>query len=258
MQSIDSRSTDSMSSVIQNRRQERLLLATISSWIGALLLLLISALPVHAQFGASLAGTVLDQTGAAIPEATVTLTDTATQAIQVSTTNDTGAYHFSELAPGQYSLVVAAAGFKTNSVSDLALAAETPRNVNVTLQPGATTESVQVNGDLVPLLQTADASIGTTIDSKEIQRLPTIGSDPYELLRTAPGITGDGARSGSGQAVFLPNGAGPGGSNSRNLSDRESGSDCCGRPAPGRQQLHGGWRERELAHAWRLCGGVSQ
>jgi hypothetical protein len=62
--------------------------------------------------------------------------------------------------------------------------------------------------------QTADASIGTTIDSEEIQRLPTIGSDPYELLRTAPGITGDGARSGTGQAVFLPNGAGPGGSNS--------------------------------------------
>jgi hypothetical protein len=44
--------------------------------------------------------------------------------------------------------------------------------------------------------------------------LPTIGSDPYELLRTAPGITGTGARSGTGQAVFLPNAAGPGGSNS--------------------------------------------
>jgi hypothetical protein len=207
-------STDSMSLMIQNRRREISSLITISRWASTFLLLLISVLPVHAQFGASLAGTVLDQTGAAIPNATVTLTDAATQAIQTSTTNDTGAYHFSELAPGQYSLVVAAAGFKTNNVTDLALAAETPRNVNITLQPGATTESVQVNGDLVPLLQTADASIGTTIDSKEIQRLPTIGSDPYELLRTAPGITGDGARSGSGQAVFLPNGAGPGGSNS--------------------------------------------
>ena len=207
-------SNDSMSLAIQNRRQGKPFPATISCWTGAFLLLLISALPVHAQFGASLAGTVLDQTGASIPRASVTLTNAATQAIQVSITNDTGAYHFSELAPGQYSLVVTAGGFKTNNVTDLALEAETPRNVNITLQPGATTESVQVNGDLVPLLQTADASIGTTIDSEQIQRLPTIGSDPYELLRTAPGITGTGARSGTGQAVFLPNGAGPGGSNS--------------------------------------------
>ena len=157
---------------------------------------------------------MLDQTGASIPRATVTLTSAATQAMQTSITNDTGAYHFSELAPGQYSLVVTADGFKTNNVTNLALEAETPRNVNITLQPGGNTESVQVNGDLVPLLQTADASIGTTIDSVEIQRLPTIGSDPYELLRTAPGITGTGARSGTGQAVFLPNAAGPGGSNS--------------------------------------------
>jgi hypothetical protein len=64
------------------------------------------------------------------------------------------------------------------------------------------------------VLQTNDASIGSTIDGAAIQRLPTFGTDPYELLRTAPGISGDGARSGNGQALFLPNGAGPGGSNS--------------------------------------------
>src|ERR1035438_1742290 len=67
---------------------------------------------------------------------------------------------------------------------------------------------------MAPLLPSSDASIGTTIDSAEITRLPTFGSDPYELLRTAPGITGDGARAGNGNAVFLPNAAGPGGSNS--------------------------------------------
>lgn len=209
MQSIDSRNLE-----IQSRRGKMHLSARITCRPSVLLLLIAFALPVHAQFGASLAGTVLDPTGASIPQATATLTNAATQAIQTSTTNDTGAYHFNELAPGRYSLVVSAAGFKTNNVTDLALAAETPRNVNVTLEAGAVTESVQVNGDYVPLLQTADASIGTTINSEEIQRLPTFGADPYELLRTAPGITGDGARSGNGQAVYLPNGGGPGGSNS--------------------------------------------
>jgi hypothetical protein len=64
------------------------------------------------------------------------------------------------------------------------------------------------------VLQTGDANIQTTIDSQAIQRLPIAGADPYELLRTAPGITGDGARAGNGNANFLPNAAGPGGSNS--------------------------------------------
>jgi hypothetical protein len=178
------------------------------------LLLLFAAMPVYAQFGASLAGTILDQTGATIPKATVTLIQAATQQTQVSITNAAGAYHFNELEPGQYTLVITATGFKTSNLTNLALAAETPRGVDVTLQLGEDTVSVQVNGDTVPLIQTADASIGTTIDGEEIQRLPTFGADPYELLRTAPGITGDGARSGTGQAVFLPNGAGPGGSNS--------------------------------------------
>ena len=209
MQSIDSKIF-----VIQNRSEEKHLPIRIACWTAVLSLLIAFAVPAQAQFGASLSGTVLDPTGASIPQATVTLINPATQEKQISISNETGAYHFNELAPGQYTLEVAAPGFGTSNVTDLALAAETPRSVNVKLQPGAATESVQVNGDLVPLLQTADASIGTTINSEEIQRLPTFGADPYELVRTAPGITGDGARSGNGQAVFLPNGAGPGGSNS--------------------------------------------
>lgn len=183
-------------------------------WVGAMSLLILITLPVHAQFGSSLSGTVLDSTGAAIPKATATLTNAATQQTQISTTNGTGAYHFSELGPGQYTLVVTAPGFKKSNLTNVAIEAESPRDLTVTLQTGGATESVEVKGDQVPELQTADASIGSTITSDEIERLPIVGGDPYELLRTAPGITGDGARAGNGNAVFLPNGAGPGGSNS--------------------------------------------
>jgi hypothetical protein len=184
------------------------------SWMGALALLILFATTVHAQFGSSLSGTVLDSSGAAIPRATVTLTNTGTQQTQTSTTNATGSYHFGELAPGQYSLVVTASGFKKSDLTQVSIEAESPRSVNVTLQPGGATESVEVTADQVPLLQTSDGSVGTTIAGEEIEKLPTYGADPYEVLRTAPGITGDGARSGSGQALLLPNGAGPGGSNS--------------------------------------------
>jgi hypothetical protein len=177
-------------------------------------LLLLAGLSANAQFNASLSGTVLDPTQAIIPGATVTITNVDTQASKTMTSGDAGTFQFTELPPGTYTVSVTAKGFQQNTVSNVAISAETPRSLNVTMQIGQESQNFTVNADLAPLLQSSDASIGTTIDSAEIDRLPIFGSDPYELLRTAPGISGDGARSGNGNAVFLPNGAGPGGSNS--------------------------------------------
>jgi hypothetical protein len=177
-------------------------------------LLLAGGVGARAQFNASLSGTVVDATQAVIPGATVTIVNDGTQVTKTATSGDAGTFQFNELPPGSYTLSVTAKGFQQNTVSNVEVAAETPRNLNVTLKPGSESQTVTVNADMAPLLQSSDASIGTTIDSAEIDRLPIFGSDPYELLRTAPGISGDGARSGSGTAVFLPNGAGPGGSNS--------------------------------------------
>jgi len=172
------------------------------------------SLPSYAQFNASLTGTVQDSSGAAIPGAKVTLTNSGTQQVRTLTTNGSGVYSFNELAPGTYTVAATAPNFSSETVSNVVVTAETPRDVNVTLKPGKASDTVTVNGDTNAVLQTGDASVGTTIDSEEIQRLPIFGADPYELLRTAPGISGDGARAGGGGALFLPNGAGPGGSNS--------------------------------------------
>jgi Carboxypeptidase regulatory-like domain/TonB dependent receptor len=183
------------------------------AWVTAAVILLFMSSQLSAQFGSSLSGTVLDPTGAAIPGASVTLTSANTQQTQTMTTNGTGSYHFNELAPGNYTIQITASGFKKNVMKDIALAAETPRNVDVHLETGGAVETVEINANEGPELQTSDASIGTTIGTEEVTRLPIVGGDPYELLRTAPGIAGTGARAGNGQAVFLPNGAGPGGSN---------------------------------------------
>ena len=180
----------------------------------AIALVLLSAGVARAQFNASLSGTVLDTTQAAIPGATVTLTNASTQSVRISQSSSSGTYQFSELAPGNYAVTVIAKGFQQNAVSNVMVAAETPRTLNVTLQNGQESQTVSVDADAAPTLQTADASIGSTVTSDEILRLPIFGADPYELLRTAPGISGDGSRAGNGTAVFLPNGAGPGGSNS--------------------------------------------
>jgi hypothetical protein len=185
-----------------------------SARVAVALMAVLMAAAAHAQFNASLAGTVQDSTQAAIPNATITLTNNATNVSKSVQSGASGTYTFSELSPGTYKLTVTAHGFQQNVIPNVPVAAETPASVNVTLQAGSESQTVTVDADTIPLLQTSDASIGTTIDGEEVQRLPTVGADPYELLRTAPGITGNGARAGSGNAVFLPNGVGPGGSNS--------------------------------------------
>jgi Carboxypeptidase regulatory-like domain len=186
-------------------RREVIYLALIS-------LPLILVAPASAQFNASLSGTVEDSSGAAVPGAKVSLENTATHATRSTTSSPQGFYSFSELGPGEYSLTVEATNFK-KSVVPVTLAGEAPRGVDVHLELGGSQETVTVQGNDVPLLQTADASIGTTVSSTEITRLPTFGRDPYELLRTAVGTNGDGARNGTGGGVFLPNGQGPGQSN---------------------------------------------
>jgi hypothetical protein len=112
------------------------------------------------------------------------------------------------LPPGAYTVTVTATNFKTQSFSNIVVVAETPRTLDAHLSTGADTETVTVNGNAIPLLQSADASVSTTIDSQQIQRLPTVGRDPYEPLRLSVGITGDGARSGgAGFAGYPPNAA---------------------------------------------------
>src|SRR5579875_1031064 len=158
---------------------------SMARWTGAFALVC-AASAAHAQFNASLNGTVQDPTQAAIPNATITLINNGTQAKQTVTSGADGAFAFSELAPGDYTVQVTAAGFAKNTTSNVTVAAESPRSLTVTMQTGAETQTVNVNADTVPVLQTTDPSIGRTIDGEEVTRLPVFGADPYELLRTAP------------------------------------------------------------------------
>jgi hypothetical protein len=168
----------------------------------------------HAQFNASISGTVLDSTGAVIPGASVTLTSDSTQTVHKTTTSGDGFYQFNELAPGSYTVTVTATGFKAETSSNVVVAAERPRALDVHLSAGGASETVTVNANDESALQTSDATVSGTVTGEELRRIPTFGTDPYELLRTAPGITGDSARSGTGASVAFPNAKdGPGQSN---------------------------------------------
>ena len=176
-------------------------------WVFVFLFSLL-ARPVLAQSNASVQGTVVDPKGGAVAHATVTLTDVATNVSSTTQTSDHGFYHFSQLPPGNYIVVVQAPGFSTSTTSDVDVAAEQVRGLDITLQVGAVSSSVTVNGSAFEGLQTENANVEGTLTTAEVERLPEFNRDPYELLRLAPGVFGDDARMGNGESAGFPNGPG--------------------------------------------------
>lgn len=179
--------------------------------------LIVTALEISAgaQFKASIEGTVKDATGALVSGANVTVTSNETGRSQQTMTGDEGFFRVGGLPPGKYTVTVDSAGFKKRVVEEVNVAAEAPQGLTIVLETGPVSESVTVNaGQTTGTIQTENANIDRGITTREIQRIPQAGRDPYELIRLTPGIIGDGARDGSGNAVSFPNGQGPGGSNS--------------------------------------------
>ncbi len=170
------------------------------------------AVPLWAQFNASLQGVVKDSSGSAVPGAHVKIVNAGTQFTREATANDDGLYQFNQLPPGAYSINVDAKGFKAEALNDVNVAADVARTADVTLEVGNVSESVTVSASAIPGLQTSDANVSSTIDSRAVESLPAFGRDPYQLVRLAPGITGTGARTGAGTVANLGNTTGPGGS----------------------------------------------
>ena len=174
--------------------------------------LVLCAVPAAAQFSGSLTGSVTDASGGVIPQATATIINEGTHQRVTKTTGADGTFTFPSLPSGIYDLSVSASSFKVGSYTAISVLQE-PRNVNVTLTPGAVSDTVTVSASDTVALQTGDANVSATLDSSQLEKVPLYGRDPFNAVRTTPGITGDGSRSASGSANFLPNSVGPGGSN---------------------------------------------
>ena len=190
----------------------RILTALFRACLCALVLLTL-AQTAHAQFRAAIQGTVTDPSGAVVPEATLTLKNNETNRTQTVTSSGEGFYRISELPPGSYTLTAEKAGFKKTVFESVMVNAEQVQGVDIVLTAGEVAETVTVTGTQTPALETENPNINKAITEQEVRQLPQFGRDPYELLRLTPGVFGEGARSGSGGAVGLPNQTGPGGSN---------------------------------------------
>jgi hypothetical protein len=144
--------------------------------------------PVWAQVTtSSIIGSVTDTAGAALPNADVLVKDVDRNLTKTIKSNELGTYRVDFLLPGNYSVTVSVAGFKSAVRNGISLSAGVPATINVELSPGAVTESIQVTS-AAPIVETSNAEIGTTVDPKDLSELPLVNRNAYTLLDLTPGV----------------------------------------------------------------------
>lgn len=156
----------------------------------AILLLVAAAATARSQTTyASITGTVTDATGALVPDATVTATNVETGIKQTAKSNDAGNFTVAQLKEGTYTVRAEAPGFKGFVVDQVALVARDVRRVDVKLDVGEVTTSVEVTGGAT-LIETETARITDTKDSLVLNTIPTNSRGLWAYLNLAPGLQG--------------------------------------------------------------------
>src|SRR5579871_2788197 len=167
--------------------------------------LVLSAALAHAQYRTSIQGVVTDTTGAVIPGANLTLTNPATGEKQVRTSDANGVYNFNALPSAvRFRLEVDKDGFQKKIIDNLQLIPEQPNAINVQMEVGSAAQSVTVNAETTPVLDTETASVNGSVSSNQIQHMPSFGRDVTRLATLAPGSFGDNSQAGDNDNYNLP------------------------------------------------------
>jgi hypothetical protein len=167
------------------------------------LVLVFLCLPAFAQINLGrIFGAITDQTGGAIVGATVTITDVARGVSRPLITDGAGEYSAPSLIPGTYTVRAEAKGFKVLERKDIDVGVGKDVRVDLTLQPGEQSQTVTVTGEL-PLVNTADAQLGGTLDNTSVEELPVNGRNYQYLLGFRPGLF---MQPTGGQSPFISNG----------------------------------------------------
>lgn len=161
-----------------------------TAWAVLLLAILaiFTTLGVHAQSdNGSIVGTVTDQTGAAIPNATIDVTNVATGLKLHATADAAGGFEIPAVPRGSYTAEVQAQGFQSQIVK-FTVKVATSQTLVFKLAPGAVSTTLTVT-DAAPLVDTTDATIGATIQGKQVTDLPLNGRNFTQLALLSPGVT---------------------------------------------------------------------
>ncbi len=155
--------------------------------LSLLLLVILSPAMIFGQavYG-SIFGTVTDPSGAAVPGATVTITNIGTNVSETTKTNSDGNYNQTRLIPGTYRVKVESTGFKSALVDTVVVNVDKASPVNVQLQAGAVTEEITITAQ-APLLKTDRADVATTFETRQVTDLPILDRNFTKFILLTPG-----------------------------------------------------------------------
>lgn len=175
-----------------------------ASLFSLLCVVLLLGAPAFAQVTstATLSGQVTDQQNAAIPGVDVSMVDKSTNNTLTASTNEAGRYIFVNVVPGTYTITFTKSGFSSSKVQNQVVEVGGSYTVNMALQIGTTSTTVEVSATAGAELQTTNASVGTTLSGSTIIALPNMGRDVSTLAVLQPGVTLGGYTAG---AVFDQN-----------------------------------------------------
>lgn len=156
----------------------------------ALLVVSFATMPLLAQESSisGVVGHITDSTGAVIVGARVTITNTATGASRVATTNDSGNYSIPNLPPATYKLVVEQSGFRKVTLESLSLLVGKTADESFTMSVGNVSDSIEVTTE-PGRLQTSEAAVSQVIDQRQIGSLPLNGRNVLQLATLSAGVS---------------------------------------------------------------------
>lgn len=169
----------------------RIVVAFACLFVGTLCL----CLPPRARgqvAGATMSGTVTDSSGAVIAGGQVAIRNTATGITRTATTDSAGFYNAPNLEPGAYEVTFSAGGFATQVQSGITLTVGAQQVLNVKMQVGQVSQTVQVSGE-APTVQLESSSISSTIEDTTVRELPLNGRDWTALATLEPGVSSVGS-----------------------------------------------------------------
>src|SRR5437016_11567840 len=174
----------------ESNSQEHFVARRICALLGLMICLMVySGVSVQGQtiFG-RISGAVRDKQGAGIPNASVTLTNSATNLARTVTTDESGFYTATNLPVGTYNILVESKGFKKALKADNVLAADARLTIDITLEVGEVSETVEVTtGTGGETVNTTSGELSRTVDSHQVQDLALNQRNYAQLISLIPG-----------------------------------------------------------------------
>src|SRR5258708_10466907 len=162
--------------------------AAVTAAVTLILLSMIFSTPANASVsGAQLSVTLTDQSGSGVPNATVSIKNTATGIARAVATNETGFYSVPNLTPGVYEVTFSAPGFSTQVLKGITLTVGAQQSLNSDLKVGQVSQRIEVTGE-VPQGELTSSPITNQCDSNTMPELPLNGRDWASLPTLQPGV----------------------------------------------------------------------